>query len=109
MNNDLEQEYSKYGIDLTEIERIIAEYTGSSTYDDLRKKSEEDAATLPTPSEVKEKEAEEEPTLVKTDGKSVLEQRLSEAKTDSVLGLDEEVEEPVENEFEAEYEEAAEV
>ena len=109
MNNDLEQEYSKYGIDLTEIERIIAEYTGSSTYDDLRKKSEEDAATLPTPSEVKEKEAEEEPTLVKTDGKSVLEQRLSEAKTDSVLGLDEEVEESVENEFEAEYEEAAEV
>lgn len=191
MNNDLEQEYSKYGIDLSEIERIIAEYTGSSTYDDLRKKTEEDVSSLPTPSEVKEEEPEkpndgesvfqrrleeaktdkifgldeeqseeeteieevsseeagvsyadveasevtpapepeimeydipeeepepepieeepeEAPSLVKTDGRSVLEQRLSEAHTESVLGLDE-VDETIENDFEAEYEEAAEV
>ena len=51
MNNDLEKEYSKYGIDLAEIERIIAEYTGSP--------STEKPEEAPAAEAAEEKSAEE--------------------------------------------------
>ena len=46
-NDDLEQEYSKYGIDLAEIERIIAEYTGSTVYDSPTKKEDDTPSSTP--------------------------------------------------------------
>ena len=87
-NDDLEQEYSKYGIDLAEIERIIAEYTGSTVYDSPTKKEDDTPSSTPVQPEEEASvemsvqsedsisdEAVEESTNAASDIESVFQQR----------------------------------
>jgi|GEM_PF-202414 len=117
-NDDLEQEYSKYGIDLAEIERIIAEYTGSTVYDSPTKKEDDTPSSTPVQPEEEASvemsvqsedsisdEAVEESTNAASDIESVFQQRLSEAKTESMYGSDDDYSEEDIEEYEQEPDE----
>ena len=60
MNSDLEKEYSKYGINLSELDRIIAEYTGSTALESLDTNKDENGAKTETEGTAADKSAKSE-------------------------------------------------